>query len=93
MSLVILVLGFILVGRAGVDEPFGAPTELALELDVDEKVRLRSICRRTTAKRSSRYFFDDASVRVILSGFSSYSLTQFSTVIISLSLTESLKHR
>jgi hypothetical protein len=71
MSLVMLVLGFIFDCLAGVDELFGAPTELALELDVEEKVRLRSRPRRTMTKRSSRYFFDAASVNVILSGFTS----------------------
>ncbi len=42
----------------------GGVFELDAELDeVDEKVLLRSIPRRTIINRSSRNFFDDASVK------------------------------
>jgi hypothetical protein len=62
MSLVILVLGIIFCWT-GVDDD-GGVFELDAELDnVDEKVLLRSILRRTIINKSSRNFFEDASVR------------------------------
>ena len=85
ISRVILELCFIFELRDGVDEAWGADAEaeLELELDVVEYVLFRSIPRRTTVNRSSRNFFEDASVKVVLSYLTSYSPIQFITLIIS----------
>jgi hypothetical protein len=66
MSLVILVLGIILEDF-GVDDELGSGI-LDAELDDDcENVRLRSIPLRTMSNKSSKNFFDEVSVRPVLS--------------------------
>jgi|LakMenEpi03Aug12_release.lakeMendotaPanAssembly.Ray.scaffolds.fasta_scaffold2302722_1 hypothetical protein len=66
MSLVILVLGTIL-DDFGVDNKLGSGT-LDAELDDDcENVRFRSIPLRTMSSKSSKNFFDEISVRPVLS--------------------------
>jgi hypothetical protein len=82
MSRVILVLGIILEDF-GVDAKLGSGMLEAELDDVDEKVRLRSMDRRTINNNSSKNFFDDASVKPWLSYRTSYSPIQLITLTFS----------
>ncbi len=79
------------LGRAGVEAALELP-EASEPDDVDEKVRFRSNPRRTMCKRSSRNFFDDGSVKPVLSYRTSYSLTHDSTATFSYSFIADAKH-
>jgi hypothetical protein len=74
-------------------EDNGGVVSLAAELeDVDENVRFLSIPRRTITSNSSKYFFDEASVKPESSYLISYSPIQFITLTESYSFKESDKH-
>jgi hypothetical protein len=60
-----LVLGTIF-DDFGVDDELGSTLEAELD-EVVENVRLRSRVLRTISNKSSKNFFDDASVRPVLS--------------------------
>jgi hypothetical protein len=60
--------------------------------DVEEKVRFRSSALRTIISKSSKNFLEDASVKPVLSYFTSYSPIQLITLMESYSLRESERH-
>jgi hypothetical protein len=72
-----LVLGTIF-DDFGVEKELGSAM-LEAELD-DEKVLLRSSALRTISSKSSKNFFEDASVKPVLSYFTSYSPIQLITL-------------